>query len=91
MKDLRTNKTQLYIIIEDACEDGINDVNTFVFDNEEAAREYFKNLIEDDKAFLAEEGRNDTIEKDEDSYCSFPDGEYSTAHYWVSLLKTKNA
>lgn len=27
MKDLRTNnKTQLYIIIEDACEDGINDI-----------------------------------------------------------------
>lgn len=31
MKDLRTNKTELYIIIKDACEDGINDIDTFVF------------------------------------------------------------
>lgn len=92
MKDLRTNnKTQLYIIIEDACEDGINDIDTFVFDNEEAAREYFKNLIEGDKEFLAEEGRDDTIEESEDSYCSCPEGEYSDTHYWVSLLTTKNA
>ena len=91
MKDLRTNKTELYIIIEDACEDGMNDISTFVFDNEEAAKERFKSLVSDDKAFLAEEGRNDIIEEDEDSYRSFPDGEYSTTHYWVSLLKTKNA
>ena len=92
MKDLRkNNKTQLYIIIEDACEDGINNFNTFIFDNEEAAKECFKSLTSDDKAFLAEKGRNDTIEESEDSYCSFPDGEYSTTHYWVSLLKTKNA
>lgn len=91
MQDLRNNKTQLYIIIEDACEDGINDIDTFVFDNEETARERFNSLISDDKAFLAEEGRNDTIEEDKDSYCSFPDGEYSTTHYWVSLLTTKNA
>lgn len=90
MKDLRTNKTQLYIIIEDACEDGINDIETFVFDNEEAARERFESLISNDKAFLAEEDRDDTIEESEDSYCSFPDGEYSTTHYWVSLLTTKN-
>lgn len=90
MEDLRTNKTQLYIIIEDACEDGINDIETFVFDNEEAARERFESLISNDKAFLAEEDRDDTIEESEDSYCSFPDGEYSTTHYWVSLLTTKN-
>ena len=45
MKDLRTNKTQLYIIIENACEDGVSDIETFVFDNEEAARERFENLI----------------------------------------------
>lgn len=92
MKDLRTNnKTQLYIIIEDACDDGINDIDTFIFDNEEAARERFESLVKEDKKFLAEEGRNDTIEESEDSYCSFPDGEYSTTHYWVSLLTTKNA
>lgn len=47
MQDLRTNnKTQLYIITEDACEDGINDIDTFVFDNEETARERFESLIE---------------------------------------------
>ena len=58
MKDLRTNnKTKLYIIIEDACDDGINDIDTFVFDNEEAARERFESLVERDKEFLAEEGR----------------------------------
>lgn len=91
MQDLRTNKTKLYIIIEDACEDGINDIDTFVFDNEEAAKERFESLIEEDKKFLAEEGRNDIIEESENSYCSCPEGEYSTTHYWVSLLTTKNA
>ena len=92
MKDLRTNnKTKLYIIIEDACEDGINDIETFVFDNEETAKEYFESLVKEDKTFLTEEGRNDTIEESENSYCSFPDGEYSTTHYYVSLLATENA
>ena len=92
MEDLRTNnKTKLYIIITDACEDGINNIETFIFDNEEAAKERFESLVKDDKAFLAEEGRDDIIEESEDSYCSFPDGEYSTTHYYVSLLATKNA
>lgn len=91
MKDLRiNNKTKLYIIIEDACEDGISNIETFVFDNEEPAKERFESLVKDDKEFLAEEGRDDTIEETEDSYCSFPDGEYSTTHYYVSLLATKN-
>ena len=92
MKDLRTNnKTKLYIIIEDACEEGISNIETFVFDNEEAAKERFESLVKDDKEFLAEEGRDDIIEESEVSYCSFPDGEYSTTHYYVSLLATKNA
>lgn len=92
MEDLRTNnKTKLYIIITDACEEGISNIETFVFDNEEAAKKRFESLVKDDKAFLAEEGRNDTIEESEVSYCSFPDGEYSTTHYYVSLLATKNA
>ena len=91
MKDLRTNnKTKLYIIIEDACEEGISNIETFVFDNEEAAKERFESLVKDDKEFLAEEGRDDIIEESEVSYCSFPDGEYSTTHYYVSLLATKN-
>lgn len=91
MKDLRTNnKTKLYIIIEDACEEGISNIETFVFDNEEAAKERFESLVKDDKEFLAEEGRDDIIEESEVSYCSFPDGEYSTTHYYVSLLTTKN-
>lgn len=91
MKDLRTNKTELYIIIEDACGDGINDINTSIFDNEETARKYFKSLIEEDKKLLVEEDRDDIIEESKNSYCSFPEDEYSTTHYWVSLLTTKNA
>ena len=91
MRDLRTNnKTKLYIIITDACEDGINNIEAFIFDNEEAAKERFESLVKEDKAFLAEEDRDDIIEESEDSYCSFPDGEYSTTHYYVSLLATKN-
>lgn len=91
MKDLRTNnKTKLYIIIEDACEEGISNIEAFVFDNEEAAKERFESLVKQDKKFLTEEGRNDTIEESEVSYCSFPDGEYSITHYYVNLLTTKN-
>lgn len=37
-----------------------------------------------------EEGRDDIIEEGENSHCSFPDGEYSTTHYSVSLLTTKS-
>ena len=92
MEDLRTNnKTKLYIIITDACEDGINNIETFIFDNEQEAKEHFQSLVKQDKKFLAEEGRNDTIEESENFYCSFPDGEYSTTHYYVNLLATKNA
>ena len=92
MKDLRTNnKTKLYIIITDACEDGINTIETFIFDNEQEAKKHFQSLVKQDKKFLAEEDRDDTIEESEDSYCSFPEGEYSITHYSVSLLTTKNA
>ena len=80
-----------FFVVEDVCFDFFITFRTAVFDNEEAARERFKSLVKEDKKFLAEEGRNDTIEESEDSYCSFPDGEYSTTHYWVSLLKTKHA
>lgn len=91
MKDLRiNNKTELYIIIEDTCEEGISSIETLVFDNEEAAKERFESLVKEDKTFLAEEGRDDIIEEGENSHCSYPDGEYSTTHYYVSLLATKN-
>lgn len=91
MKDLRiNNKTELYIIIEDTCEEGISSIETFVFDNEEAAKERFESLVKEDKTFLAEEGRDDIIEEGENSHCSYPDGEYSTTHYSVNLLTTKN-
>lgn len=89
MKDLRTNKTtKLYVITEDACEDGMNNIDVFVFDNEEAAKEQFKKLVEEDKKFLAEECRDDTIEESKNSYCSFPDGEYGVTHYWVHFSET---
>lgn len=89
MKDLRTNKTtKLYIIVEDMCDDGNNDIDTFIFDNEEAARERFSSLVKEDKKFLAEEDRDDVIEESENSYCSFPEGEYGITHYWVSLSET---
>lgn len=91
MKDLRNNKTKLYIIIENSCTDGCDEIQTFIFDNEETAHEKFEQLVADDKEFLEEEDRDDTIEESKYSYCSYPDGEYSTTHYWVNLLTTKNA
>ena len=89
MKDLRTNKTtKLYIIVEDTCEDGNNDIDTFIFDDKETARKRFKSLVSEDKKFLVEEGRDDVIEESANSYCSFPEGEYGITHYWVSLSET---
>ena len=55
MKDLRTNKTELYIIIENSCCDGCEEIQTFIFDDEETAHEKFEQLVADDKAFLEEE------------------------------------
>lgn len=91
MKDLRiNNKTQLYIIIEDACEDGVNDIDTFVFDDEKTAHEKFEQLVADDKAFLEEEERDDVIERDGYSYQSYPEGEYAESHYTLDLFATKH-
>lgn len=90
MKDLRTNKTELYIIIEDSCWDGDENIETFIFDNEGAAREKFERLIADDKAFLEEEGRNDVIIRSENSYQSYPEGEYAESHYTLDLFATKH-
>ena len=90
MKDLRNNKTEFYVIIADSCWDGDENIETFIFDNEEAAREKFERLIADDKAFLEEEGRDDIIERSENSYQSYPEGEYSKNHCTLDLLITKH-
>ena len=72
MKDLRTNKTELYIIIENSCSEGCEEVETYIFDNEKAAHEKFEQLVADDKAFLEEEERDDVIERDGYWYQSYP-------------------
>ena len=91
MKDLRTNKTaELYIIIENSCTDGYEEVETYVFDDEEIAHEKFEQLVADDKAFLEEEGRNDVIERDGYWYQSYPEGEYAESHYTLDLFATKH-
>ena len=92
MKDLRTNnKTELYIIIENSCSEGYEEIETFIFDNEKAAHEKFEQLVADDKAFLEEEERNDVIERDGYWYQSYPEGDYAERHYTLNLLTTKNA
>ena len=64
MEDLRTNKTELYIIIENSCSEGYEETETFIFDNEKAAHEKFEQLVADDKAFLEEEEEDDEDEID---------------------------
>lgn len=90
MKDLRTNKTELYIIIENSCTDGCEEIQTFIFDDEEMAHEKFEQLVADDKAFLEEEERDDVIERDGYSYQSYPEGEYAESHYTLDLFATKH-
>ena len=90
MKDLRNNKTELYIIIENSCTNGYEEIQTFIFDNEETAHEKFEQLVADDKAFLEEEERNDVIERDGYWYQSYPNGEYAECHYTLDLLATKH-
>ena len=91
MKDLRKNKTELYIIIENSCTDGYEEVETYIFDDEETAHEKFEQLIADDKAFLEEDERGDVIERDGYWYQSYPEGDYAESHYTLDLLTTKNA
>ena len=89
MEDLRTNKTtKLYIIVEDTCDNGNNNIETFIFDDEKAARKRFESLVWEDEKFLARVGSDDIIDESENYYCSFPEGEYSTTHYWVTLSET---
>ena len=91
MKDLRINKTtELYIIIENSCTDGYEEVETYIFDDEETAHEKFEQLVADDKAFLEEEERDDVIERDGYSYQSYPEGEYAESHYTLDLFAAKH-
>ena len=90
MKDLRTNKTELYIIIENSCSESYEEVETYIFDDEEAAHEKFEQLVVDDKAFLEEEERDDVIERDGYWYQSYPDGKYAESHYTLDLFTTKH-
>lgn len=90
MKDLRTNKTERYIIIENSCSEGCEEIETFIFDNEKAAHEKFEQLVADDKAFLEEEERDDVIERNGYSYQSYPEGEYAESHYTLDLFAAKH-
>lgn len=89
MKDLRSNKTELYVIIENSCTDGYEEIETYIFDDENMARERFEQLVADDKEFLKEEDRDDIIERDGYWYQSYPEGEYAESHYTLDLLATK--
>ncbi len=89
MKDLRSNKTELYVIIENSCTDGYEEIETYIFDDEKTACEKFEQLVADDKEFLKEEDRNDIIERDGYWYQSYPEGEYAESHYTLDLLATK--
>ena len=42
MKDLRSNKTELYVIIENSCTDGYEEIETYIFDDEKTACEKFE-------------------------------------------------
>ena len=90
MKDLRTNKTEFYIIIENSCSEGCEEVETYIFDDEETAHAKFEQLVADDKTFLEEEGRDDVIERDGYWYQSYPEGEYAESHYTLDLFATKH-
>ena len=90
IKDERKNKTELYIIVENSCSECIEDMQTWIFDNEEDARSRFESLIADDKAFLEEEGYDDIIERDGDCYQSYPEGDYAERHYTLDLLVIKH-
>lgn len=90
IKDERKNKTELYIIVENSYSECIENIQTWVFDNEEDARSRFESLIADDKAFLEEEGYDDIIERDGDCYQSYPEGEYAERHYTLDLFVTKH-
>lgn len=91
MKDLRCNKTELYIIVENSCTDGCEEIETFIYDNEKVAQENFEKLVADDKEFLKEEGRNDVVvERDGYCYQSYPDGNYAESHYSLDLFVTKH-
>jgi hypothetical protein len=91
MKDLRGNKTELYIIVENSCVDGCEEIKTFIYDNTEVAHKNFERFIEDDKEFLKEEGRDNVIvERDGYCYQSYPDGNYAESHYYLDLFVTKH-
>ena len=89
MKDLRSNKTELYVIIENSCTDGYEEIETYIFDDEKTACEKCEQLVADDKEFLKEEDRDDIIERDGYWYQSYPEGEYAESHYTLDLHATK--
>lgn len=90
MKDLRGNKTELYIIVENRCDDGYEQIKTFVYDNEKIAQENFEKLVADNKEYLEEECYADIIERDDYCYQSYFDGNYAERHYTLDLFVTKH-
>lgn len=90
MKDLRGNKTELYIIVENRCDDGYEQIETFVYDNEEVARENFEKLVADNKEYLEEECYADIIKRDDYCYQSYFDGNYAERHYTLDLFVIKH-
>lgn len=89
MKDLRNNKTELYIIVETRGEDGYEEIETFIFDNIESAYDKFERLVQDDKEY-AEDIDNMIIERDGYYYQRYVDGEYALEHYTLDLLVSKH-
>lgn len=90
MEDLRTNKTELYVIIENTYTDGYEEMQTYIFDDEQVAKNKFEELIANDKEFLKEEERDDIVERDGYWYQSYPEGDYAESHYTLDLLTTKH-
>lgn len=90
IKDERKNKTELYIIVENSCWEDYEEIQAYIFDNEETAQNRFESLIANDKAFLEEEGYDDITQRGDNWYYSYPEGEYAKRHYTLDLLVTKH-
>ena len=86
IKDERNKRTELYIIVENSCSEGVEDTQLWIFDNKEDAQNRFESLIYDDKVFLEEEGYDDIIERDGNHYQSYPEGYYAERHYTLVLI-----
>lgn len=83
-------KNTHWVVVAEWCVDFEGGLDVIgVYHSEKAAKKAFKHRVDTDDRIVAKEHKYDVVDETETSFEAYIDGEYSTDHVSVSIIKVE--